>query len=203
MKTYSLIAISALSLLAASAHATLIDFNSHSDDGSLVISDSGYNFTTTATGWGVFANGTSLPFGPYTHDGSVRYIATGDSTGDHARVLISAVNAVPFNFTGMDAATAYTSFGNGQIQIIGNKVGGGTVSEFINVTTTFSAVSLTQSYTNLTSLLIRDAVGGSFASGPAFSVDNINVVAAPVPEPASMAALGLGLTAVLRRRRRR
>jgi hypothetical protein len=185
---------------APSASALIIDFEGHPDDGAPTIFHQGYTFTFAASGWGVFTDGFVGGGAPYTHNGTTRLVAAGDNGGNTGRVTFKPTDDSAFNLVRFDSATFFPDIGNGQIEVIGNIEGGGSVSTTINITPTFTAYNLPGTFVNLDNVVVRTTISGGYRAEPGFSLDNINVSA--VPEPATMAALGLGVAALIRRRRK-
>jgi hypothetical protein len=136
-----------------------------------VILDEDFSVTFNARGWGVFTDGFSGGGAPYTQNGTTRLMASGDQSNTHAYVDIA-------------------------------QIGGGTVNAFFDVTDTFSPFVLPGSFVNLDSVRVFDTFSAGFRAGPgSFSVDNLVVNTAAVPEPASLLLLGSGLVAAGLRRR--
>ena len=105
---------------------------------------------------------------------------------------IASIAADPFDLLSLDLATlsgeASTTY-----TITGLLAGGGSIGTAINATNVWTTFNL--GWTNLTSVVIR-------AGATNGAIDNINVVA-HVPEPGTLALLGLGMFGIGLARRRR
>lgn len=84
----------------------------------------------------------------------------------------------------------------GTLSLIGHLVGGGSVTTSLNTSDTWMTYALS-GFNNLSSV---DIYGYNVY---AVAIDNLEINASAVPEPASMALLGLGLAGVLAARRRK
>ncbi len=92
----------------------------------------------------------------------------------------------------------------GTIDITGNLFGGGTIATSINVGDTFSFYSLA-GFSNLASVVFAESISGVYRTTPGLSLDNLTVNQAAIPEPTSLALLGMtavGFCGVRLRRRR-
>jgi len=190
--------VSALGV-ASFASASIIDFEGHPDDGAVTIVSNGFTFDFSAQGWGVFTDGFSGGGAPYTHNGTTRLMMSGDRDGHTTQVLFKPTDDSAFSLQQLDGATMFPETAGG-MEVIGNLEGGGTVSMSFDLSDSFNTFFLSGAFVNLDSVLVRNLVSGDFRNDSGVSLDNI-VVNAPVPEPASIAAIGLGLAAFARRRR--
>jgi hypothetical protein len=185
--------------VASFASASIIDFEGHPDDGSTVITANDFTFTFSSSGWGVFTDGFSGGGAPYTHNGTTRLMMSGDRDGHTTEVLFKPTDDSAFSLQRLDGATMFPDT-EGGMEVIGNLEGGGTVSASFDLADSFVTYVLPGTFVNLDSVLVRNLISGGFREDSGVSLDNI-VVNAPVPEPASIAAVGLGLAALARRRR--
>ena len=85
---------------------------------------------------------------------------------------------------------------NGQMNFGSGTIGGADANGFVTLTWDISGYEL-----NSTGIVRLDPVGGLGTSGNTFEIDTITFEAVAVPEPASLALLGLGTLAILGRRR--
>jgi len=186
----------AVGLLAGpmAADALVIDFEGSPDSGAVTQTVDGFTFVFSASGWGIFSDSFVGGGAPYTHNGTTRLLAAGNSglDGNTAQVTMSQGRVVfsPFN---VDVATSFPDIGNGEMEITGSVNGGGTVSQISTLLTSFNSVSLA-GFENLTSVVFRTTFSAGFRREPGFSIDNLYVnERRSVPEPGTFALLGLGL----------
>jgi hypothetical protein len=106
---------------------------------------------------------------------------------------MTSVDSHLFSIQQLDAATANTTDSPGTIALTGHLPGGGTVTQTLNVTTTFQTFGIDPSFTGLTSV--------DFKSN-SLTLDNIRVDSATaVPELSTFAMLA-GAVAVCALRRK-
>jgi hypothetical protein len=185
-------ALVAVLAFASATHALavgqVITFEGHPDDFAGTQFQDGFRFDFNADGWGIFTDGFVGGGAPYTHNGTTRLMASGGNPT--AYVDMTPVSGVPFALTGFDAATMFPDLGSGGIVVVGSLFGGGTVTENINVTTTFGAFILPATFTNLTSVRFSNAIPSDFRQDPSFSLDNIVIDGGNrVPDAGSVAPL--------------
>lgn len=111
-------------------------------------------------------------------------------------LLMTQTSGGAFNVTSLDLADVFLNSGPWSLTLTGTRADNSTVSEVVNITSgnTLSTYTLSN-MTNIVSMRFDDGLDTSL------QIDNINANA--VPEPATMAALGLGVAAMIRRRRAR
>jgi hypothetical protein len=180
-----------------STHALVIDFEGHvpMDDGAQVQYQDGFTFTFSAAGWGIFEDAFVGGGSPYTSNGSARLLAAGSGTGP-ATVTMTASDSSLFSIFALDAATMFPGF-SGSMDIVGMLADASTVSQTLAVTDAFASYSLDPVFSNLVSLSFSETVSGAYRTTPGFALDNLIVSeASSIPEPSTLALLGLGLLGV-------
>jgi len=182
------------------ANATVLTFDAETPSSFSTLSTQGYDLQASVDGITYVSSGGSSFCGPpCVYNGTNHILAW---LG--ASFSLSASDGSTFDFTGFDGGEAHTEREASWAQSIlvtGTTAGGAIISEsfildFINdgegPLNDFQSFSPLQSFTNLVSLNFEGIGGNEW-----FTVDNINVdtsEASSVPEPASLALLGLGLT---------
>lgn len=179
-----------------STHALVIDFEGHvpMDDGAQVQDQDGFTFSFSAAGWGIFEDAFVGGGSPYTSNGTARLLAAGSSVGA-ASVMMTATDSALFSVSGLDAATMFPGF-SGAIDIVGTLDDASTVSQTLAVTDAFASFSLDPVFTSLVSLSFSETATGAYRTTPGFALDNIMVSEASIPEPSTLALLGIGLAGI-------
>lgn len=160
----------------------------------------GFDFSFFADGWGVNDDGNNY-FNRNGRSASEGLIgARGAFNGTSAlSISMTQSGGGAFDLGQLDMATGYSGFaGNATIKVAGSLSGGGLVSEVIEVSSVWNTFFLT-GFTGVTEVvfLTRDVVAG-------VSIDNLNSEGrGTVPEPGSLALIGLGLAGLIERRRRK
>jgi hypothetical protein len=176
----------ALGVFAGTVNATIIDFESGSISSGGIYTEDGFNLTVNNYFGGNAAIQTSTNPGNATNifafcsvDGSCGDDGTSLSLDDSSAFSISSIDAANWQFEGT----------TGEIDLIGNFFGGGSITQTITTSDVWSSFSLS-GFNNLSSL---DIIGSSVY---AVDIDNLNINAASVPEPASLVLMGLGLAGI-------
>lgn len=204
MKKYLLAAAAFAMFAIAPAQANVLTFEGIADTGSPTFTTNGFTFTMSNhyfhmdqfsnNGWAV--NGTET-------------VGVHRNLGPVANVTMTS-GAGAFSIQSIDLGEFYIMNGVRTVAVLGNLVGGGTVSTAFTLDgladgaggiADFQTFAFGNAWQNLSSVVFSN---GEIGNDSSWSFDNINVNnAVAVPEPGSMAlaALALGLIALPRRRR--
>ncbi len=195
----------AAATLAPVAHAAVINFNGVTGTGTIngygtgPVANGGYKFASAGNGYVTgsdYAGNTDS--GYYAYNGTDFYMSAAQAT-------VTSANALPFKLTSIDLATWASSSGSLTATLTGSKVGGGTVTQTVNLDTIVNSSKTTGNdfvtyyftgFDNLNSLAISNNFGYYLA------MDNFVLNAASVPEPSSIALFGLAVAAGAFARRR-
>ena len=202
MKTHLIITAAALALTVTTAHANVIDFNDNPDNVywiSTVTSD-GYVATGDDQEYGGTPLGTAFAIdGEGPSNGTIHLNSWTNSSSDSAWTLTQQGGGL-FSLSAFDFASG-DPVGSDDVSMLtltGTKADNGTVTETYSLSQdTFQTLTVNADFTNLVSVQF-DAYGLDNRA----AYDNI-VVDATVPEPASLALLGIGLAGMAVARRRK
>ena len=182
--------------LPLSVQALVIDFEGHvpTNDGAVVQYQDGFSFSFSAAGWGIFEEAFVGGGSPYTSNGTARLVAAGSTVGP-ATVTMTATDSSLFSIYGLDAATMFPGF-SGAVDIVGTLADASTVSQTLYLDDAFTSTKLESVFTSLMSVSFSETVSGSFRTTPGFALDNIEVSEVGIPEPATLALMGIGLAGI-------
>jgi hypothetical protein len=190
--------------LAPAAQATVIDFNNLAGNylnyipANTSYTNSGFRFVGASYDYMIGAAYSGSDSSPIAYNGTDYFIAYSDFT-------ISSATAAPFKVNSLDLVHWHDQQGVTQATLTGHKVGGGTVTQVVNVETMVNRTRVTgndfttfalSGFENLSSLTITH--NGTYY----LAMDNLVVNAASVPEPSSLALLGLAVAGFAFMRRR-
>ncbi|GJI91710.1 NF038120 family PEP-CTERM protein [Duganella hordei] len=231
LKTIGAATFGALALMgAAPAMADTINFETIGSaiyNGTETFSEAGYNMTVidtpaSETGTG-FAGGVGNGSDPYlceiaacpTGNGSYFYMGLNDGTLKVSRADNQAFRLYSVDYAFLPPVGGLAGYSYGQMTVVGQKVGGGTVSfnydfpALIGGQSPFLGAALSHDFgsTAFSSVTIGACLfDGASCVHPAgnqaqFSIDNLNLAAVPEPETYAMMGLGLAVISLLSRRR--
>lgn len=200
MKT-RIFTLALLTIGAAASQATVIDFEGHGMDFGNPMFEAGYTFTTATSGWTIATDDWGFS-PPPVRNGTTRLLWSGNGNGgtDGGQVTMTQTNGNPFSLASFDASVMFDDGRTNRLIVIGQYSGGGTIENTFSIDTVFAGKTTTGDWTNLESVIFLSGTNADFITDPGVGLDNIGVDV--VPEPASLAAMGLGLAAFLKRRRK-
>jgi hypothetical protein len=198
MKLLQKLLATTLVVMAGTAYATVLDFNSVSTQFWIDnYSESGFNFSRTfGDGMGTMADPVS-----YWNGNGTGNLLTWTNIGSDSGFTLTSGSNQNFSLASFDYGNGYVAGNDNPTQFIvtGTTGLGGTVSAVIDHSGLgIGTYDFGTGWDNLTSVTF-DAVGASNRA----IFDNIVVNAAQVPEPATLALLGLGLFGFAATRRRK
>jgi len=191
----------AASCLTVAAQAVVLDFEDVAGDQfGNPIPSGGFSFDFDTRGWGILTNG----FSSFNRvlNGTTTLAFSGDTqrSSGNGFVVFKPQDDSAFSLEGFDSAVFHGPLGNGGIVVTGFYEAGGSTSQTFTITNQWQSFNLNASFVGLDRVEVRDTLAGGFNLIPGVQLDNLRYNA--VPEPATLAALGLGAAALMRRRRK-
>lgn len=173
----------------AMADPVTIGFEGVAPDNSSVVTstpyaytESGYSFNASTSG------GTAGIFGKFASNsnGSATFVFCSFDSGCTDGTSVTLTGTTPFSLNSIDVGNWMTGQAAGSLELIGHLLGGGTVTTTLGTGNAWSS-NLLSGFDNLQSVEFR----GHTTYAVAF--DNLVISAGTVPEPASLALVGLAL----------
>ena len=178
-----------LASLSVAANANVITFDDAITTDSSGFSTQGYNFDVLTNHYHLESTTTR-----YGTNSATTSLIIDDFAGDNS-LSVSSIAGTNFDLSSFDIISAGTSFGSTTVSIVGALAGGGTLSYTYNDSDLNNFETVNLGWSNLTSVTFN-GFGNTGSGENFFRLDNLNVAANSVPEPASLLLLGLGLAGI-------
>lgn len=189
-------------VLAAPASAVILDFSDIvTDQFGASIPSGGFNFTFDTQGWGILTNSFNSFNRVLNGTTTAAWSGNAQQSVGNGFMTFKPLDDSAFSMQSFDSAVFHNGFGNGSIQVTGFFEAGGSTSQNFTITNVWSPFVLNSTFVGLDRVEIRDNISGAFNTIPGVQIDNIKYNDV-VPEPATMIAMGVGVAALLRRRRK-
>ncbi len=209
-RTLAILALATTTIVAA--HANLISNGSFEAGNTGFSSDYGYVAPGPGALWpeALFtvdtnpnnSHGSFSSFGDHTTGSGNMMIING--AGDNTKrvwfqtIAVAANTSYTFSYWGASAYPAAPA----DLAVSVDGVDTGSTASF-DGTTTWSQYGAMFTTGNVTSITLALRNNNSALSGNDFTLDDLKLEATPVPEPTSMAVIGLGIAGMISRRKRR